>query len=404
MMNPLPLLRAEWRRNPWGNLAIVLLIALAVALGVAVSAQERALRLGSGRAADRFDLLVGAPGSQTQLVLTGVYLQPAALPLLDGAVLQRLQADPGVAWLSPIAFGDFHQGHPVVGVTADFVTAGGRTALAEGRVFAAHGEAVVGADVPLALGAEFAPLHGANPAAAQIAGHAHGGHGYRVVGRLPRGGTPWDRAILAPVEAVWEVHGLPAGHADEARLGPPWDAPFVAPVPALVVKPKGVADAYRLRAAYRGKDSMALFPAEVMVELYRTLGDARDVLALVAVGTQVLVVAAVLLAVFATLAARRRQIAVLRALGATRGYVFLAVWLQVALLVGAGAGLGLLLGWGGALGLSAAMAARTGLALPVGLGGAEFAMAGALALAGSALAALPALAAFRRPPAAGLRQ
>src|SRR5262249_61226422 len=62
---------------------------------------------------------------------------------------------------------------------------------------------------------------------------------------------------------------------------------------------------YRLRGRYRGVDSLAVFPAEVLVELYGTLGDARDVLAIVALLTQGLVVAAVMLAVLAGQSQRR---------------------------------------------------------------------------------------------------
>ena len=76
-MNPFPLVVAELRRHRLGASAVVALIALAVALGVALGAQESALRRASARAADRFDLVVGAPGSPTQLVLTTVYLAGA---------------------------------------------------------------------------------------------------------------------------------------------------------------------------------------------------------------------------------------------------------------------------------------------------------------------------------------
>jgi putative ABC transport system permease protein len=79
-MNPFPLIRAELRRSFWTMAALLAVIALALALGVAVSALERGLRGGSAAAAEPFDLVVGAPGSETQLVLTAVYLQPAPLP------------------------------------------------------------------------------------------------------------------------------------------------------------------------------------------------------------------------------------------------------------------------------------------------------------------------------------
>jgi putative ABC transport system permease protein len=95
-MNPLPLVLAELRHNRSAVLAVAVLIALAVSLGVAVSAQERGLRKSSASAAEPFDIVVGMPGSQTQLVLTSVYLQPAALELVPGNVLQRLQDTPGV--------------------------------------------------------------------------------------------------------------------------------------------------------------------------------------------------------------------------------------------------------------------------------------------------------------------
>jgi putative ABC transport system permease protein len=80
-MNPFPIVVALFRRNRATVLLFVCLVMLAVALGVAVSAQERALRQGSARAADRFDLIVGAPGSQTELLMNIVYLQPSAVEL-----------------------------------------------------------------------------------------------------------------------------------------------------------------------------------------------------------------------------------------------------------------------------------------------------------------------------------
>lgn len=404
MLNPLPVVLADIRRSRTGFLAVVGLIAVAVALGVAVSAQERALRRGSARAADTFDLVVGAPGSPTQLVLATVYLQPAALPLVSGEVLRRLQQEPGAAAVAPIAFGDRFQSHPVIGTAAPFIV---RLGIVEGRPFATPHEAVVGAGVALGIGGRFAPTHGrANQRALEDeADHDHP-HSFEhvVVGRLPKLGTPWDQAILVPVEAVWAIHGLPSGHgSDFERIGPPWDGKEIAGVPAIVVQPRSVGDAYRLRGKYRTGGTTALFPAEVLVELYALLGDARDLLAYLAVATQALVIAAILLAVFASLALRRRQLAVLRALGASRAYVFSAVWSHLTLMITLGAGLGLLLGWAGATALSAALSAKTGVAMAVALAPQEIAMAGAVICVGMLLAVIPSWASYRQSVAAGLR-
>src|SRR5262245_24537846 len=105
VINPLPVVLSALRRAPATAPALVALFAVAVAMGVAVSSQARALRVGSARAADPFDLLIGARGSATQLVLTGVYLQPAMLDVVPGTALKELASDSGVVYAAPLLFG-----------------------------------------------------------------------------------------------------------------------------------------------------------------------------------------------------------------------------------------------------------------------------------------------------------
>lgn len=408
-MNPFPIVLADLRRNRLLALVTVALVALALATGIAVVSQERALREGSARAADEFDLLIGAPGSPTQLVLSTVYLQAQAIPLVDGAVLAQVAQTPGVALAAPIAFGDHWRGHPIIGATTDFALRGGKLATTEGRAFQRRGEAVVGARVPLAIGTQISPQHGHH-----IARHhddedekpdeAHATVRYTVVGRLPAKHTVWDTAVLVPIEDVWAVHGLPDGHDASAgeRIGPPWDASRLPGVPAIAVKPESVGAAYLLRGAFRTPRSVALFPAEVLNELYSVLGNVRDLMSLLTMATQALVIAAVLMALLVGFLARRRQFAVLRAIGAGRAYVFCAVWAEVALLVGAGCLLGLLAGFGASSALSAWLQSQTGFAMHASLGDEEFILMGYVALAGALVAALPAWQAFRRPIVSGL--
>ena len=117
-MNPWPVIIADLRALRWVAWVVPMLVAITVAVGVAVSVQEAALRRSSAQAADDFDLLIGAPGSQTQLALTAIYLQPEALPLIDGAILNALAGDARVRAAAPIVFGDVVRGYPVVGTTA----------------------------------------------------------------------------------------------------------------------------------------------------------------------------------------------------------------------------------------------------------------------------------------------
>ncbi|TDX32581.1 FtsX-like permease family protein [Rhodovulum visakhapatnamense] len=454
---------ADLKRFRLGSAVIVLLIALAVALGTTVTLQERALRLGSARASEKFDLIVGAPGSATQLVLSSVFLQPAALPLMPGDTLVALTEDPRVAWAAPIGFGDFVAGFPVIGTTTTLIEMT-TTGFAEGRAFAAEGEAVIGSAVDLALGDTLVPTHGKQAEG----GHAHAGIAYRVTGRLDPTGTPWDRAVLVPIQAVWHVHGLgheahdghdheAEGHDEEAHdadghdeedhahahaagedhaeshaenhgddhgdadhddhdshdapafdpdapLDETWAAGEAPGLPAILVKPRSIADAYRLRQDYRATgDTLAVFPAEVLTGLYAMLGDAKRVLVAVAVGAQTLVAAALLLVTVIQVGQRRRQIGALRAFGTPRGAVFGIVWLELALLFGTGILLGLGLGFAATEGLSRAFAAERGFPLPVAFAPGDLLGFGLLVLGAAGLSAVPAWLAYRQPPAAALR-
>jgi putative ABC transport system permease protein len=151
-MNPWPVVVADLRALRWVAWVVPMLVAVTVAVGVAVSAQEAALRRSSAQAADDFDLLIGAPASQTHLALTAIYLLPEALPLIDGAILNALAGDARIRAAAPIAFGDVVRGYPVVGTTAAFAARWGRIQPSEGRLFTGEGEAVIGADVRLGHG------------------------------------------------------------------------------------------------------------------------------------------------------------------------------------------------------------------------------------------------------------
>lgn len=429
---------ADLRRLWAGSLVVVLLIALAVALGVGVTLQERALRLGSARASEKFDLVIGAPGSETQLVLSTVFLQPAPLPLVSGDLLLDLQDDPRVAWAAPVGFGDFYRGYPLIGTTTRLIS---ETApvMAEGGTFAREGEAVIGAKVALSIGDDIVPTHGE----IERGGHDHDGIRYRVTGRLAPTGTPWDRAILVPIQAVWHVHGMAFGaedahdhdadhdhehaqdhdhetsgdapepsHADHAEgwldadapLTESWQRGHVPGVPAILVKPHSIADAYKLRQAYRqNAGTVAVFPAEVLTGLYGMLGDARQVLAAVAAGAQALVAAALVLVTVMHIGQRRRQIAALRAFGAPRGAIFTLVRSELFALVLSGVILGLAGGYTAALLLSRVIAQRQGFDLPIELTTGDFIGLGLLLAVAAVLAALPAWLAYRQPLVASLR-
>ena len=398
---PWPLVRAMLWRFRGANGVFVGLIAVAVALGAGLTAQERALRQGSARAAEPFDLVLGAPGSEVTLVLAAVYLQPTDLPLLPGEVYAEVAADPDVDFAAPIAFGDSVDGAPVVGTTAEFVTHLAGT-LAEGRMFTAHAEAVAGAYAPVRLGASLEPAHGQGEMA------EHGGHegtSYTVVGRMAPTGSPWDRAILVPVEAVWEVHAFPTGHAPERaeQIGPPFDPEWFPGTPAILVRANEVWANYALKDRYSRADVMGVFPGTVLAGLHGLLREVREAMSLMALVTQTLVVVAVLAGLTLLVRLFARGLALLRALGAPRRFVLAVVWGYAAALVGLGAVLGLGLAGAVAAVLSRIVTARTEVLVQARIGWTEVQLVAAFASLALLLALVPALLAGRRSPLEDLR-
>lgn len=409
MINPFPLVWAIMRRHAVVSVTFVLLIALAVGIGAAITAQERALRTGSARAADKFDLIVGAPGSQIDLLLRVVFLQHGAVELLSGEAERKLLADERAAFVAPIGFGDSYAGHPVIGTIPALVLHLSGDRLAEGRNFATPFEAVIGADSPLAVGDSFRVTHGLEEAEGEDAGEGHDAHLHdqqiTVVGRLAPTGTPWDRALLTPIELTWMLHELGTGHGDGpvTRIGPPFDLASVPGIPAAVVKPATMAAAYGLRSEYRTTSTTAFFPAEVLVQLYELIGDVRVVMSGLALATEVLLVASVLAGILMLMRLYRQRFAVLRALGASRLYVLAVAWSFSFGLIAAGSLLGLAVAAAFVGVVSGLFSRASGIAMTTTIGWPEFWLALSLAAVGAVLALLPAALLYRRPVVEALR-
>lgn len=398
---PFAIVGAMLWRFRFTNLLFVLLIAASVGIGVGLIAQERGLRQGTARAAEKFDLIVAAPGSEVTMLLAAVYLQPADVPLLPGAVYEEVANNPRVSIAAPIAFGDSFEGAPVVGTTPDFV-AHLSGALAEGRVFAAITEAVAGARVDLPLGASFEPAHGVGHGAEE---GAHEGAGFTVVGRMRPTGSPWDRAILVPVEAVWQVHGLAPGHgADwDGAVGPPFDAAAFPGTPAILVRADELWANYALRSEFTRDDVMAFFPGAVLSQLHGLLGDVRQAMSILAVVCEILVTAGVLTGLLVLTRLYAQRLALLRALGAPGRFVFAVVWSYAAMLIVIGAVLGYLAGYGASALISRAVSARTDILVTVSLGWPEAHLVAAFVSLTIVLAMIPAAAALLREVVADLR-
>lgn len=413
-LNPRPLVQAMLWRFRWINLLFASLIAVSIGVGIGLLAQERGLRQGTAASAEKFDLIVAPPGSEISMMMATLYLQPTKIDLLSGEVYHRIASHKNVSLAAPLGFGDSFEGYPIVGTIPQFLhhlTDG----QFEGKNFSAINQAVIGSSVLLHIGDDFSPVHGhVEPTSKENQDHdnekfdptavKHNAH-LEVVGRMQPTGTPWDRAILVPIEAIWEVHMMPTGHAEgDNRIGPPFDPAHFPGTPAILVHANELWANYSLRSEFDGaSDTMAFFPGAVLTRLYSIMGDMRQAMSLMSLATQILVSVSVIVGLLILIRLFQRQLSLLRALGAPRRFIFAVVWSYAALLLVFGSLLGMLVGQVATLIISKILTTRTDILIRSPLGWPEFHFVAGFISCATILALLPAYLILRQHIVTALR-
>ena len=361
-----------------------------------------------------FDAVLGARGSALQLVLNTVFHLETSPGNIPWTLYEAVRQDPGVALAVPYAVGDNYRGFRIVGTTrqmlVDFEYRAGRRFMPRegGRFFdEERREAVLGSEVArrtgLAEGSTLNPYHGLATDESQR--HPEQ---YVVVGVLEPTNSPSDRVVWIPIEGIFRMSGhVLRGAAAEyqAKPGEPIP-PEHREVSAVMLKLRSPQAGFALSQAVnrQGKVATLAWPVgKVMAELFDRIGWVTRVLTLVAWLVVVVATGSVLASLYGSMAARRRDIAILRGLGARRSTVFAAVVAEAAILSAAGAAAGI-----GVYALVVAAArtlirAQTGvvldaLALPPGF----LAVPVAAVLMGAVAGLLPALLAYRTDVASHL--
>jgi putative ABC transport system permease protein len=261
-----------------------------------------------------FDAVLGARSSKLQLVLNAVFHLEASPANIASKDFEAIRKHPAVALAVPIAMGDNFRGYRIVGTTPDMFAieyAPGRrlTPREPGRLFdPTLREAVVGSfaarKLGLKPGSRFHPYHGLN--FVEHEEHEHEDE-YVVVGILEPSNTPVDRVIWIPLEGLQTM----AGHAAEKASD----------ISAVLVKLRSPALGAALDQQYNKQDDRLTFAwpiGKTMADLLNKIGWFDRVLALVAALVAVVAAGSVLASIYNSMNERRRQIAIMRALGARR--------------------------------------------------------------------------------------
>lgn len=399
-------------------LLTVFAIALSVCLLLAVERVRTEARASFANTISGTDLIVGARSGSVNLLLYSVFRIGNATNNIRWDSFEHFANHRQVKWAIPISLGDSHRGYRVMGTSTAYFehyryARSQALKLAQGREFADDPfEVVLGAEVAQALGyglgEKIVLAHGV----ATISLVKHDDKPFTVVGILGRTGTPVDRTLhisLAGMEALhidWQ-NGMPARgaaqiSADQARtmdLQPKQ-------ITALMLGLNSKIATFSLQREineFRGEPLLAILPGVALQELWSLMGTAEQALFVVSLFVVLTGLIGMLTAILTSLNERRREMAILRSVGARPWHIASLLVLEAFTLALAGVAFGVALLYLGIAGSQGFVQANYGLNLALNAPSSyEWKLLGGILAAAVAMGSVPAWRAYRQSLADGL--
>ena len=394
----------------------VLAIAFSVMLLLGVEKVRTGARQSFADTISGTDLIVGARSGSIQLLLYSVFRIGNATNNMTWQSYDDIAKRPEVAWIVPMSLGDSHRGFRVLGTTPAYFEhykyrQGQVLKFAGGKPFADLFDAVLGADVAAALGYRVGdPIivaHGLG----SVAFVEHDDKPFRVAGILEKTGTPVDRTVHVSLEAIEAIHvdwqsgarnpneSVTADDARKMDLKPK-------AVTAALVGLKSKLAAFNLQRAineYRAEPLSAILPGAALQELWGLVGTAETALAAVSAMVVVTALLGMVTMILTTLNERRREMAILRSVGARPSTILGLMTAEAGVLTAAGVALGLVLLYSALILLQPYVDRVYGLHLNIDAPKtSEWLTLGAIILGGVLAGLIPAVRAYRMSVADGM--
>lgn len=345
----------RFRKLSIGLAIFSLAISVVLLLGtdiIRVQAKEKFANTISGT-----DLIVGSRSGSAQLLLYSVFHLGNATNNVSWESYSKIISHPRVNWSIPISLGDSHKGHRVVGTTKDIFQHyryGKRYKLSflSGNEFSGIFDAVLGAEVAKTLNYRLDDkiilAHGMG----NVSFTEHKNLPFTVTGILKPTGTPIDRSVLITLKGLEAIHigweqGVPNKQSiqtdnlkqDDSRLQ-------TKSITAFLLGLKNKQDIFSIQRGinnYKSEPLLAILPGIALLELWKVIGVIEKVLLIIAALVVVTGLLGMLAIILTNLNERRREIAVLRSVGASPKTIFSLMVIESEILVILGILLGLII-------------------------------------------------------------
>ncbi|NOU52676.1 FtsX-like permease family protein [Pseudoalteromonas sp. JBTF-M23] len=370
------------------------------------------------------DLIVGARTGDIQLLLVSVFRIGHSNNAVSWQSYQDIKQRRGVAWTIPISLGDSHKGYSVLGTDSHYFTHyrfGKKQPLkfSAGRAFHNAQEVVLGSEVAKKLhyhlGQKIVISHGMG----NTSFHHHDDNPMTIVGILEPTGTPVDKTVHVPLIAIETIHSSTSTprsikqksrdvdtqttHSDEHEHGPLESEPG-----DLIGTPKQItaflmgfdSPLYTLQVRrninqYKAEPLLAIMPTVTLKELWEMLDIVEKILLLFSMVVVVISLLGMLTTLLATLNQRRRELAILRSVGARPWHIFSLMSFEAILITLTGCVFGTLGFYGALFTIEPLLQSQFGISLSINtLSSYELTLLSVIMVAGTVMGLIPAARAY----------
>ncbi len=327
-------IRSLWNRRSTAVLTIFS-ISISVTLLIGVENIRKGVRTSFSSAVSGTDIIVGARGGSLQLLLYSIFRIGNATNNLSWESYNEFHNDKRVKWTIPISLGDSHRGFRVLGTNQEYFKhfrygSKNKLEFSRGQSFSKVFDVVIGSEVAIKLNYRLNEriiiAHGTG----RKSFLKHDDRPFKVVGILKPTGTPVDQSLHVSLE------GITAMHIDWESGAPPMEGESLssADILKLDLKPdeitsfliglKSKIHAFSLQRqvnSFKEEPLSAIMPGVALQELWNLLRTAEVGLRIITWFVLFAGLLGMMTSLLSGLNERRREMAILRSVGAGPGTI-----------------------------------------------------------------------------------
>lgn len=350
-------LKSLWNRKLTAFLTITS-VALSLALLLSVERTQRSAQEGFTQSVSQVDLLVGARTGPLNLILYTVFNMGNASNNISWESYQDLKKHPAVAWTIPYSLGDGHRGYRVVATDENFYEhyrfrGDKKIELLEGAAALGIWDVVIGSEVAQKLkykvGDPVVVAHGVTRGEGI---QMHDDKPFRVSGILKPTGTAIDQSLyisLYGMEAIhidWQTGAAPVKGKETPQESITKENLPIHQITAFFLRTQTRIETLQLQREinnYKDEPLMAIIPGATLSDLWRGLSQIERVLKVISLMVMAVGLASMVSSLLASLNERRREMAILRAVGASPSRITFLLVFESGLITALGVLIGLVI-------------------------------------------------------------